>query len=310
MEVHIKDSYIDERVDVVVSEILKSKNLSRNIIQRHIKKGCTLNGQKCKRSHRLKSGDVLHLDDEYWDNLLKNIDLSDDIVAQEGKIDIRFENENLIVLYKPKGLIVHPGVGNPKDILANYLRYYLEQKDEYDNLLDRAGIVHRLDKGVSGLMVTAKNKEAQEYLKKQFKERSVIKIYRAKLEESTNIEQKIEIEKHIQQMNIEVEPWQEWQKIVGYIGRNLRDRYKMEFKRYQFSGSKEALTYILFFDNEALIKIETGRMHQIRATLAYLGYHIKGDKMYGKANEGDKIMLEAIVLSFKNMKGEQLTFKA
>ena len=309
MEVHIKDSYIGERVDVVVSEILKDKNLSRNIIQKHIKKGCMLNGKKCKRSHHLKVGDVLHLDDDYWDRLFKDIDLSDDIVAQEGALDIRYENDNLIVLYKPKGLVVHPGVGNPQGTLANYLRYYLESKDEYDNLLDRAGIVHRLDKGVSGLMVTAKNKRAQESLKNQFKERSVIKIYRAGLEESTNIEQNVEIEKYIEEMNIEIEPWQEWQKVTGYIGRNPKDRYKMEFKRYHFLGSKEAITYMFFFNNELLLKIETGRMHQIRATLAYLGYHIKGDKLYGKVKAGRGIMLEAIILSFIDMKGERLTFK-
>jgi len=81
----------------------------------------------------------------------------------------------------------------------------------------------------------------------------------------------------------------------------------MDFKSYEFEGSKKAISYFLFSKNEVLVKIETGRMHQIRVTLKHMGYHIKGDKMYGEG-KGDEIMLESVLLSFKDISGNQLTF--
>jgi 23S rRNA-/tRNA-specific pseudouridylate synthase len=147
---------------------------------------------------------------------------------------------------------MHPGVGNKKGTLANYVRYYLESKGEYDNLVDRAGIVHRLDKGVSGLVVVGKNKKAQEFLKREFKNRRVIKVYHAELEEYTNIEQKFDLKEYVEEMNIKMKPWKEWEKVEGYIGRSKIDRYKMEFKGYEFPGSKYALSYILLVEMRRL----------------------------------------------------------
>ena len=309
MEIHIEKSNINKRVDTLLSEILKEKSLTRNIVQRYLEKGCTVNGKRCKRSYKFKEGDILNIDEEYWDNVKKDLDLSDEILPQKGQLDIRYEDENLIVLYKPKGLVVHPGVGNREGTLANFLREYLESKGEYDTLMDRCGIVHRLDKGVSGLMVVAKNKGSQEYLKSQFKDNSVIKIYRAELEESKNVEQDLDIEKYLKELNIELQPWKSWEKMEGYIGRSSVNRYKMEFKKYEFGGSKYALSYIKFFGKEVLIKIDTGRMHQIRSTLEYLGFHIKGDSLYGKSSDGNEmIMLESVLLSFLNIDGKRLIF--
>ena len=309
MEIHIEKSNINKRVDTLLSEILKEKSLTRNIVQRYLEKGCTVNGKRCKRSYKFKEGDILNIDEEYWDNVKKDLDLSDEILPQKGQLDIRYEDENLIVLYKPKGLVVHPGVGNREGTLANFLREYLESKGEYDTLMDRCGIVHRLDKGVSGLIVVAKNKGSQEYLKSQFKENSVIKIYRAELEESKNVEQNLDIKKYLKELNIELQPWKSWEKMEGYIGRSSVNRYKMEFKKYEFGGSKYALSYIKFFGKEVLIKIDTGRMHQIRSTLEYLGFHIKGDSLYGKSSDGNEmIMLESVLLSFLNIDGKRLIF--
>ncbi len=309
MEIQIKEQYVGERVDTVVSKLIKEKDLSRNIIQRYLKEGCHVNNRECKRSYKLKQGDILNIDYKYWGNVVNEIDLSTDIKPQKGELDIRYEDNDLIVLYKSKGLVVHPGVGNRENTLANYLRGYLESKSGYDCLMDRAGIVHRLDKGVSGLMVVAKNKKTQEYLKEQFKERSVIKIYRATLEEGKKFARKIDLEEYIKEMNINLEPWKKWEKMEGYIGRSSRNRYMMEFKRYQFAGSKYALSYILFAKKEALVKIDTGRMHQIRVTLDYLGYHIQGDKLYGHSETDNGIMLESVLLSFLDRKGERISFR-
>lgn len=307
MEIHIQNENIGKRVDILVSNTLKDKSLSRSIIQKYLTQGCLVNGRECKRGYKLKGGDVVNIDEKYWNSLVKTLDISDEIGPQKGKLDIRYENKDCIVLYKPKGLVVHPGVGNTQNTLANYLRYYLESKNEYDVLMDRAGIVHRLDKGVSGLMVVAKNKRTQEYLKSQFKKREVIKIYHAYLEEDTKIEQFKEYKKFLQQMDIKLQPWSSWKKVEGYIGRDRVNRYMMEFRSYEFEGSRKAISYFLFSKNEVLVKIETGRMHQIRVTLKHMGYHIRGDKMYGMG-KGEEIMLESVLLCFKDFSGNQLTF--
>ena len=307
MRIRIDNKEEGKRVDTFISEKLKKEGISRSILQKHIQNGCIVNDKPCKKGYRLKEGDIVEINEEYWEELKKGLDLSDEIIPQKGKLDIRYEDKNFLVLYKPKGLVMHPGVGNKKGTLANYVRNYLESKGEYDDLVDRAGIVHRLDKGVSGLVVIGKNKESQEFLKREFKNRRVIKIYHAVLEEYTNIEQEFDLKECVRKMNIKMKPWEKWKKVEGYIGRSKTDRYKMEFKGYEFPGSKYALSYILFGENEAIIKIETGRMHQIRATLNYLGYHIKGDSLYGMGS-GDNIMLEAVLLSFLDMNGKRLVF--
>jgi len=309
MDILIKGRYIDLRVDSLLSEVLKEKALTRSIIQKHIKNGCKVNGKECKKSYRLKEGDTLYIDEAYWDSVKQDLDLSKDILSQKGDLDIRYEDDDLIVLYKPKDLVVHPGVGNNDNTLANHVRYYLESKGEYDSLLDRAGIVHRIDKGVSGLMVVAKRKSVQEYLKGEFSKKRVIKIYHAYLEESNKLEQEIDLKEYLKKMNINLLPWKSWEKVEGYIGRSGVNRYKMEFKKYEFGGSKYALSYIKSFGKDVLIKIDTGRMHQIRSTLEYLGYHIKGDSLYGNSKDGNEvIMLESVLLSFLNINGKRLIF--
>ncbi len=309
METQILSDEQGIRVDIKVLHILKEQygfELTRTVVQEYFQGGCKVNGKPCKRSYRLKEGDLIYVDQEYWQGIYRGLDLSKEIKAQKGTLDIRYEDDELMVLYKPKGLVVHPGVGNKENTLANYLREYLESRNSYDSLMDRSGIVHRLDKGVSGLMVVAKNKETQEYLKTLFQNKDVVKIYHAYLEESKKLEQEISLKKYLKEMNINLQPWKDWLKVEGYIGRSSSNRYRMEFKTYEFDGSKYALSYIFFSGDEALIKIETGRMHQIRCTLKHLGYHIKGDSLYGKGS-GNEIMLESVLLSFKKRDGEILT---
>ena len=310
MRIIIQEDNIDKRVDVLLSELLKEKSLTRTVIQEYLSQGCSVNNRVCKKSYRFKEGDVFTVDEEYWESVKKGLDKDTEIVPQRKELDIRYEDSDLMVLFKPKGLVVHPGVNNMENTLANYIRYYLESKGEYDELMNRSGIVHRLDKGVSGLMVVAKKKGTEEYLKKKFKKGEVIRIYLAELEKSTDIEQKFNPYKYIKELSIEVEPWKEWSKTEGYIGRSTLNRYKMEFKRYKFPGSKEALSYLFFVNKYALVKLETGRMHQIRATLEYLGYSIKGDNLYGMAKgDGSNIMLEAVLLSFVKPDGERIILK-
>jgi 23S rRNA pseudouridine1911/1915/1917 synthase len=310
MDIIIHNQNIGKRVDMFLTEFLKNRSLTRTIVQEYFQEGCLINGKKCKRNYKLKKDDVVKINFDYWDKIKQDLDLSKEIVPQEKDLDIRYEDKDIIVIFKPKGMVIHPGVNNTKNTLANYLRYYLESKGQYDGLMDRCGIVHRLDKGVSGLVVVAKNKKAQEFLRGQFKDRSIIKIYLAELEEFKNVDQKFKAQEYLKGLDIELKPWKKWQKVEGYIGRSRKNRYKMEFRRYQFKGSKYALSYMSFSGKYVLIKIETGRMHQIRSTLEYLGYSIKGDNLYGKSKEnGGSIILEAVLLSFIKTDGERITLK-
>jgi 23S rRNA pseudouridine1911/1915/1917 synthase len=321
MDIEIKEKDSGKRVDIFVLDIVKDfvPAITRTLVQDNLSVGCLINKKKCKKSYKLKEGDTVSLDMDFWKKLPATLDLSKDIVAQDGKLDVRYEDNDVLVLYKEKGISVHPGVGNLDSTLANYVRMYLEKKGEYDPLVDRAGIVHRLDKGVSGLMVLAKNKETQEYLKKEFAKRNVIKIYHAQVEsvgESKigmfkNSEQKIDFKKYLSKMDISFEPWKKWFDMRGYIGRSSKNRYKMEFRLHEFSGSKFAESYILKSGNEVMVKIETGRMHQIRASLEYLGLRIVGDMLYGSngyKGSSSCIMLESVLLSFLDRHGKRLTF--
>ena len=324
MERKVEDREIGSRVDTVVFEILRKEYelpLTRTIIQSNLSKGCKVNGEVCKKSYKLRENDTLDLELEIWEGIRESMDLSEDIVGEKGDLDIRYEDENLLVIYKEKGTVVHPGVGNIGNTLANHIRYYLEQKGEYDALMDRCGVVHRLDKGVSGLMVVAKSKESQEYLKGLFQSHEVIKIYHAyvkemgmcKLEMFKESEQEIDIKKYLLKMDISFEPWKLWFNMRGYIGRSSKNRYKMEFKQYEFGGSKFAESYILKSKDQVLVKLETGRMHQIRTSLEYLGLNILGDTLYGSNGsnkQSDSIKLESVLLSFVKQNGERLTLKA
>lgn len=309
MDINIDSNYQGKRVDKVVESKLRDLGYAqstRSMIKPHIDKATLVNNETVKPSYKLKQGDVLNIDEEYWKEFFLKIDNSSHIYPQKGDLDIIYEDEYLIVLFKPKGLVVHPGVGNSKDTLANYLKQYFQETNSLDSSMDRVGIVHRLDKGVSGVMVVAKNKEVQNKLKEQFANRVVRKIYLANVESFKSSELHIDKEYDLEEIleiakddNLNLD---NWFKASGYIGRNRSNRFKMEFKLYEFGGSKRALSYILPISKDSmLIKIETGRMHQIRATLFYYGYHIIGDKLYSPGSRevvSEEIMLQSIYLSF------------
>jgi 23S rRNA pseudouridine1911/1915/1917 synthase len=206
------------------------------------------------------------------------------------------ENSDYIVLKKPKGLVVHPGVGNESDTLANYIRGYLEAKGEFDESVERGGIVHRLDKGVSGLMVVAKSRESQLLLKDEFENHRVMKVYVAQIE----VLQNLPIQREVPDGSVKGDSWY---RAEGTVARDPSDRQKMRFRFGDLSSGKKAISNICRLDDDHLaIKIETGRMHQIRATLREMGWGIIGDEKYGKGT-GDSIHLESVLLGF-NFKGK------
>ncbi len=294
-----------ERLDILLTRVLKLQLdivINRSSIVKYLDKYISVNGKHVKKSYRVEENDEILIDEEKIVNEIKRRD-SDEIVSQIGNLDIIDETSEYIIINKPCGLVVHPGSEIHQDTLANYIKGYLEAKGEYDDNIQRAGIVHRLDKGVSGLIIIAKTRTFQEYIKKEIEEHRIRKIYHAILNEkhdrgNTNLSV-IEI---LKQYDTDEAIYDNWDRVEGYIRRSPYNRKKMVFSTEE--GGKEAVSYIYYIKtNEVLVNIVTGRMHQIRATLKFLGYTIEGDDLYTRKDgrNSNSISLKAVQLRFKNI---------
>ena len=294
-----------ERLDILLTRVLKLQLdivINRSSIVKYLDKYISVNGKHVKKSYRVEENDEILIDEEKIVNEIKRRD-SDEIVSQIGNLDIIDETSEYIIINKPCGLVVHPGSEIHQDTLANYIKGYLEAKGEYDDNIQRAGIVHRLDKGVSGLIIIAKTRTFQEYIKKEIEEHRIRKIYHAILNEkhdrgNTNLSV-IEI---LKQYDTDEAIYDNWDRVEGYIRRSPYNRKKMVFSTEE--GGKEAVSYIYYIKtNEVLVNIVTGRMHQIRATLKFLGYTIEGDDIYTRKDgiNSNSISLKAVQLRFKNI---------
>lgn len=329
--------YIGLRIDKSLMSILKecyesssvdySDALSRDFVKGLVSSVVFVNGKVRKPSYKLKSSDSLEISFDISTALIKSkIERSDSInhiAPEKGELDIEFEDSDIVILNKAKGMVVHPAHGNTSGTLANYFRGYLESKGEYDIKLERAGIVHRLDKGVSGLMVLAKNRKAQLNLKRQFEEHEVLKIYHAKCsmisdssalsklkvvdeEEIDSIVENVK-EKFIKGEGIDTS---DFTLLEGHIGRSFKNRFQMEYfeEVVPAKGSyKKCRSAILRFnENQFIVLIRTGRMHQIRATLRYYGFVIHGDELYrnGDPVGSKKIDLESKALGIRDLSEE------
>ena len=256
------------RLDSSLSEMLP--DFSRSKITSWIKSGDALINKKLfKPKDKSNGGEIVFLTLNQKD--------TNDWAAEKIPLNVVYEDEDIIVINKQFGLVTHPGAGNWTGTLANALLYY----DPNLSRLDRAGIVHRLDKNTSGLMVIARNEKAQKYLVEQLQNHSVEREYSAI------------IYGHMIAGGTVDEP----------IGRDPRDRVKHAV----LSNGKDAITHyraIDRFKSHTHVKaiLETGRTHQIRVHLSYVGHSLVGDPMYGgrvrfpkKASEE----LKEALLSFK-----------
>lgn len=197
--------------------------------------------------------------------------------GEEIPLDIIYEDEQLIVLNKPPGLIVHPGAGNPKSTLVNALLHY----DPNLNKLPRAGLIHRLDKDTSGLLLVAKTLTSQTELSKQMQAREIQRIYHTIVKGHPMLSGTINLP----------------------IGRHPTARTKMAVLR---AGGKEAITHYQLLEKFPAhsyleVKLETGRTHQIRVHLAYIHHPVLGDPVYSKQLKNSRLTKEAneIVNNFK-----------
>ena len=243
-----------ERLDAFLAR--QADNLSRSAAQKLIEDGLvTRNGKKGKKNDKLNPGDAI----EYDLPEAKPVD----IVPTEMHLDIVYEDEDLLVINKPKGLVVHPAAGHQDDTLVNGLMHALGDDLSGINGELRPGIVHRIDKDTSGLLAVAKNDHAHLMLASQLKDHSMARTYEAIVcgsfrEDSGTVD--------------------------APIGRHPSDRKKMCVTE---RNSKHAVTHwevVRRYRGYTHIrcKLETGRTHQIRVHMAHIGHPILGDLVYGR----------------------------
>ena len=242
-----------ERLDAFLART--SESLSRSAAQKLIEEGCvTRNGKPAKKNDKLNIGDAISLTIPEPKEV--------DIVPTEMKLDIVYEDDDLLVINKPKGLVVHPAAGHQDDTLVNGLLYALGDDLSGINGELRPGIVHRIDKDTSGLLAVAKNDLAHAFLASQLKDHTMARTYEAIVcgsfrEDSGTVD--------------------------ASIGRHPSDRKKMTVTE---RNSKRAVTHwevVTRYRGYTHIRcrLETGRTHQIRVHMAHIGHPILGDMVYG-----------------------------
>ena len=245
-----------DRLDVYLSSQLG--DMSRSYIQKIIKdKKVTVNGKIEKAKYTVKEDDVIEIEIPAPKLL--------EVIPQDIPIDIVYEDNDLMIVNKPQDMVVHPAPGNYEGTLVNAILYHCKDNLSSINGVIRPGIVHRIDKDTSGLLMIAKNNNAHNSLAEQLKDHSITREYEF-ICHGVIKEDKITVE--------------------APIGRNPKDRLKMGVVQ----GGKHAVTHfevINRFDNYTHVKarLETGRTHQIRVHSAYIKHPLLGDPLYGPKNK-------------------------
>lgn len=268
--------------------IAGSSDYTRNSVQLLMDRGnIFVNGKICSKSYKVKENDEIVI------NISPARDMG--IIAQDIPLDIYYEDDDLLVVNKPKGMVVHPANGNESGTLVNALMYHCKGSLSGINGEIRPGIVHRIDKDTSGLLVVAKNDKAHEGLAAQFKEHSVTRVYNA-----------------IVYGNLKDDEGD----IDAPIGRHKTDRKKFCVTEV---NSKSAFTHYKVLERLkgfTLIecRLKTGRTHQIRVHMQSIGHPLAGDPVYGPKNiisELDGQALHRGVIGFVHpIKKEYMEFSA
>lgn len=258
LKLYVSNETAGQRIDKWLSENIE--DLSRSSVQKLLKENNILiNSQAVSKNYKLRSDDIIDINIPEPELL--------DVAPQNIPVDIVYEDDDLLVVNKPKGMVVHPAAGNPDGTLVNALLYHCKGRLSSINGVIRPGIVHRIDKNTSGLLIVAKTDKAHTHLAEQIKNHSFTREY----------------------MGIVCGRMSDDEGIVDApIGRHKINRKKMAVTE---TNSKNAVTHykvLEVFDKYSLLKfvLETGRTHQIRVHMSYIGHPILGDDVYGKAFKG------------------------
>lgn len=241
-----------ERLDKAVAML--NSELSRSFITKLIDDGkITINGKIEKPSFKVKENDEIIIEEI--------VDTKSDIKEEDIPLDVVYEDDDILVINKPQGMVVHPANGHYSGTLVNALMFMVDSLSSINGVI-RPGIVHRIDKDTSGLLCVAKNDNAHHFLAEQLKDHTMARDY-------------IALVRGVIQENSGT--------IDMPIGRDKNNRQKMAVSK---ENSKNAITHFKVlkrFSNNTLIecKLVTGRTHQIRVHMAHIGYPVEGDPLYG-----------------------------
>ena len=280
INVNINNKDIGKRVDSVLSK--KLPDLSRNRIQNLILGGNVFYNSEVITDQSLKlknEGEII-----VYIPLVKKMEIK----AQNIHIDIVYEDMDLIIINKSAGMVVHPAFGNYENTLVNALLYHCDKSLSGIGGVERPGIVHRLDKMTSGLLVIAKNDKTHKGLSLQFKKRTIIREYRAIV-------------------------WNKLKKIKGIVDLNItrskKNRKLMSITNNNKEGKSSKTTYELkkeykinkkYFLNYIKCKLHTGRTHQIRVHMSSMGNFLLGDSSYGNKKNIDSDLNQKLASTIKN----------
>ncbi len=281
----VAQSDVGKRVDKLIAEQLP--DLTRSAVQNLMLDGCvTLFGKAVRKNAKAAAGDVLEIE------LPEPRETA--IEPENIPLDIVYEDADIIVINKPRGMVVHPAPGNWSGTLVNALMYHCGDSLSGINGEIRPGIVHRIDKDTSGLLVVAKNDRAHQSLAEQIKRHSAVRRYFAV---------------------VYGDPREDEGTICAPIARHKTDRKKMAV----VAGGREAITHYRVLERYSgytylTFLLETGRTHQIRVHMAHIGHPIVGDPLYGPAKNTWKLdgqCLHAGELTLTHpTTGERMTFQA
>ena len=279
--IDVSDEETGERIDSFLSG---KTEFTRTRIQQLIKdKNITVNGKATKSSYKIEENDEIAIEVPEAETT--------EIKPENIKIDIVYEDSDIAVINKQAGLVVHPAHGHYSGTLVNAILYHIKDLSGINGEI-RPGIVHRLDKDTSGLIVIAKNDKVHTALTEMFQEKKIRKTYLAILKGKLNKSEG---------------------KVVTQIGRDKIDRKKMTVIDDITKGKNAITNYKVVSQNNLFtlvkVNIETGRTHQIRVHMRHLGYPILGDSVYGRKDNEKRQMLHAYKLEFLHpVTGHQMEF--